>query len=50
MKTIVITGGTRGIGRGLALEFLKKKYKVVVSGTRKSTIQDAESYFSSGRI
>lgn len=47
MKTIVITGGTRGIGRGLALEFLKKEYKVVVSGTRKSTIEDAESYFRS---
>ncbi|NQT58387.1 MAG: SDR family oxidoreductase [Bacteroidetes bacterium] len=47
MKTIVITGGTRGIGRELALEFLKKEYKVVVSGTRESTINAAKSYFSS---
>ncbi|MBC8452488.1 MAG: SDR family oxidoreductase, partial [Spirochaetes bacterium] len=47
MKTVVITGGTRGIGRGLALEFLKKGYKAVISGTRESTIADAESFFHS---
>jgi len=47
MKTVVITGGTRGIGRGLALEFLKMGYKVVISGTRESTIKDAKSYFKS---
>ncbi|HQX74787.1 MAG TPA: SDR family oxidoreductase [Thermoflexales bacterium] len=32
MKTIVITGSTRGIGRGLAQEFLKRGHNVVVSG------------------
>jgi len=47
MKTVVITGGTRGIGRGLALEFLKKGYKVAISGTRESTIEDAKRYFNS---
>lgn len=32
MKTIVITGSTRGIGLGLAKEFLKRDCAVVVSG------------------
>ena len=32
MKTVIITGSTRGIGYGLANEFLKRGCKVVVSG------------------
>jgi NAD(P)-dependent dehydrogenase (short-subunit alcohol dehydrogenase family) len=32
MQTIVVTGSTRGIGRGLAVEFLKRGHQVVVSG------------------
>jgi len=32
MKVAVITGSTRGIGRGLAVEFLKRNCSVVVSG------------------
>jgi NAD(P)-dependent dehydrogenase (short-subunit alcohol dehydrogenase family) len=31
-QTIVITGSTRGIGRGLAVEFLKRGHNVVVTG------------------
>ncbi len=34
MKKVVITGGTRGIGRGLALEFLKRKADVVITGRK----------------
>lgn len=32
MKTIVITGSTRGIGFGLAGEFLERNHQVVISG------------------
>lgn len=32
MKTVVITGSTRGIGRGLAREFLARGHQVVVCG------------------
>lgn len=31
MKTVLITGGTRGIGAGIAMAFLKKGYRVCVT-------------------
>lgn len=31
-KTIVITGSTKGIGRGMALEFLKRNHQVIING------------------
>lgn len=31
MKTVLVTGGTRGIGRAIALKFQKKGYRVCVS-------------------
>ncbi len=31
MKKVLITGGTRGIGKGIALAFLKKGYRVCVT-------------------
>ena len=31
MKTVLVTGGTRGIGRAIALAFLKKGYRVCVT-------------------
>lgn len=33
MKTILITGGTNGLGKGIALELLKNNHKVVVVGS-----------------
>lgn len=41
MKTIIITGSTRGIGYGLAHEFLKRGSKVVVSGRTMEAVNNA---------
>jgi NAD(P)-dependent dehydrogenase (short-subunit alcohol dehydrogenase family) len=38
MKVVVITGSTRGIGRGLAENFLARNCKVVVSGRTQSAV------------
>lgn len=40
-KTIVITGGTRGIGKGLALEFLKRGHQVIVNGRNEEVLNRA---------
>ena len=34
MKTVLVTGGVRGIGRGIASAFLKKGYRVCVTYSR----------------
>jgi NAD(P)-dependent dehydrogenase (short-subunit alcohol dehydrogenase family) len=41
MKTVVITGSTRGIGFGLAHEFLKRGCNVVVSGRSQQSVEPA---------
>lgn len=41
MKTIVITGSTRGIGRGMADSFLQHGCQVVVNGRRPESVQQA---------
>jgi NAD(P)-dependent dehydrogenase (short-subunit alcohol dehydrogenase family) len=38
MKTVVITGSTRGIGHGMALEFLKRGCRVMISGRKKDQV------------
>lgn len=38
MKTIVITGSTRGIGLGLAREFLKRGQNVIINGRNSSQV------------
>ena len=43
MKTIVITGSTRGIGFGLASEFLKLGCRVVVSGRTADAVNTAQA-------
>ncbi len=43
MKTIVITGSTRGIGYGMATEFLKRDCHVVISGRSQSSVDAALS-------
>lgn len=42
-KVIVITGSTKGIGYGLAEEFLKRGHKVVVSGRNQERLDKAIS-------
>lgn len=46
MKVIVITGSTRGIGFGLAREFLKRGCAVVVSGRKAGAVQQAVAELS----
>jgi len=41
MKTIVITGSTRGIGFALAREFLKRDCQVVISGRSETTVKNS---------
>lgn len=35
MKTVIITGGTKGLGADIALKFLKKKYNVIIGARNK---------------
>lgn len=37
-KRVVITGSSRGIGKGLALEFLRRGHKVVVNGRSEASV------------
>lgn len=41
MKTIVITGSTRGIGMGMAREFLARGNKVMISGRSAASVEKA---------
>lgn len=41
MQSIVVTGSTRGIGRGLAVEFLRRGHQVVVSGRSPDAVSRA---------
>lgn len=49
MKVIVITGSTRGLGLGLAGEFLKRGCAVVVSGRTPAAVDNAVQQLSTGR-
>lgn len=40
-QSIVVTGSTRGIGRGLAAEFLKRGHDVTVSGRTQAAVDEA---------
>jgi NAD(P)-dependent dehydrogenase (short-subunit alcohol dehydrogenase family) len=48
MKTVIITGSTRGIGFGLAKEFLKRGCKVVISGRTQEACDKAVAELSAG--
>jgi NAD(P)-dependent dehydrogenase (short-subunit alcohol dehydrogenase family) len=40
MSTIIITGSTRGIGHGLAIEFLERGHQVVINGRNKEKVAE----------
>ena len=46
MKTVVITGSTRGIGFAMAQSFLEQDCRVVISGRKKNSIQAAVKQLS----
>lgn len=53
MKTVVITGSTRGIGRGLAEAFLARGCKVVISGRSAAAVEKTVAELSvkhAGRV
>ncbi|WNC72166.1 SDR family oxidoreductase [Thalassotalea psychrophila] len=52
MANVVITGSTKGIGRGLAAEFAKQGHKVMISGRKQNDIDStiAELGFESGQV
>jgi NAD(P)-dependent dehydrogenase (short-subunit alcohol dehydrogenase family) len=45
LKTVVITGSTRGIGRGLAENFLARDCAVVISGRQQSSVDELVASF-----
>ncbi len=46
MKSVVITGSTRGIGYGLANEFLKRGCQVTVNGRSQSNVDESIALLS----
>ena len=40
MKTVVITGSTRGIGYGMAENFLARGWNVVISGRKQDDVDE----------
>lgn len=48
MQTIVITGSTRGIGLGLAREFLRLGHRVVVTGRSQAAVDGALAALGAG--
>mgnify|MGYP006387568795 CR=1 FL=1 len=50
MQTIVITGSTRGIGKGLAREFLKLGHRVVLTGRSQAAVDAAVAELASPEV
>ena len=54
MKNVVVTGSTRGIGHGLAREFLKRNCRAIITGRAAGTVGETvallEGEFGAGRV
>ncbi len=48
MRAVVITGGTRGLGFGMAQSFLKRGCAVTISGRTESSVQSAVAALAEG--
>lgn len=48
-QTIVITGSTKGIGLGLAEEFLKRGHNVVISGRRQDSVDQVVTILNAAK-
>lgn len=46
MKNVVITGSTRGIGRGLAREFLHRNCRVIITGRKQPQVDETVITFA----
>ena len=44
-KTVIITGGNRGIGKAISELFLEKNYKVIIIFKNKNKFQETQEYF-----
>ena len=44
-QVVIVTGGTRGIGRAIAEKFLQNECSVIIIGTSKNSISNALKYF-----
>ena len=42
MGKVMITGGSRGIGKSMAKEFLKKNYDVILVARDKNQLEETE--------
>lgn len=49
MKTVVITGSTRGLGLELAKQFKARNYNLVICGTRQETLDQAYAVLQKGK-
>ena len=50
MKKAIIIGASSGIGKGIALELLKKNYKIAISARRKERLDEIKSLNSDNVI
>lgn len=48
MQNVVITGGSSGLGKAMAVEFQRRNHNVLIAGRRLSTLQETRRVIGSG--